>query len=98
MADSNDQTKPAASKQLHAAIDRIEDGGMAVLLLGDDEMTQIDLPLAMLPQGAVDGDHLTITISIDKESRDAAASRVKELQDKLARKTNGAQDQKDFKL
>lgn len=97
MADSDDQTKRAASKQLHAAIDRIEDGGMAVVLFGDDEKTQIDLPLALLPHGATDGDHLTITISIDKESRDSAASRVKKLQDKLAQK-GGVPDQKDFKL
>ena len=97
MADSNDQTKREASKQLHAAIDRIEDGGMAVVLLGDDEKTQVDLPLALLPQGAVDGDHLTITITIDKDSRAATADRVKKLQDKLAQK-GGAQDQKDFKL
>jgi hypothetical protein len=51
----------------------------------------------LLPEGASDGDHLRISISIDKESRDAAASRVKSLQDKLAQ-AGGAQDQKDFKL
>ena len=85
------------SKQIHAAIDRIEDNDVAVLLLGDDEKTQVDLPLSLLPSGASDGDHLKITISIDKESRDAAASRVKSLQNKLTKKS-GAQDQKDFKL
>lgn len=97
MTDSNDQTKRAASKQLHAAIDRIEDGGMAVVLLGDDEKTQVDLPLTLLPQGAVDGDHLIITITIDKESSAATTDRVRKLQDKLAQQ-GGAQDQKDFKL
>jgi hypothetical protein len=97
MADSDDQTKRAASRQIHAAIDRIEDNKMAVLLVGDDEKTQVDVPLSLLPDGARDGDHLRITISIDKESREAAATRVKKLQDKLAQ-TGGAQDQKDFKL
>jgi hypothetical protein len=97
MADSDDQKKRAASKQFHAAIDRIEDNKMAVLLIGDDEKMQIDVPLALLPDGASDGDHLTITISIDEESRAATMSRVKKLQDKLAQ-TGGAQDQKDFKL
>lgn len=97
MAESDDQTKRAASKQLHAAIDRIEDNQMAVLLIGDDEQTQVDVPATLLPDGATDGDHLTITISIDRESRAAVASRVKKLQDKLAQ-TGGAQDQKDFKL
>jgi hypothetical protein len=97
MAERVDQTKRAASRQLHAAIDRIEDNEMAVLLFGDDEKTQVDVPLSLLPEGASDGDHLCITISIDKESRDAATARVKNLQDKLAQ-AGGAQDQKDFKL
>jgi tRNA threonylcarbamoyladenosine modification (KEOPS) complex Cgi121 subunit len=97
MAESEEQTRRAASRQIHAAIDRVEDNQMAVLLVGDDEKTQIDLPLSFLPEGAQDGDHLRITISIDKESREAAATRVKKLQDKLAQ-TGGAQDQKDFKL
>lgn len=97
MADSDDQTKRAASRQIHAAIDRIEDNKMAVLLVGDDEKTQVDLPLSLLPEGAGDGDHLRITIALDKESREAASSRVKKLQDKLA-EASGAQEQKDFKL
>ena len=97
MADSADQKKRAASRQFHAAIDRIEDNEMAVLLAGFDEQTQIDVPLALLPDGASDGDHLTITISIDEESHAATMRRVKKLQDKLARQS-GAPDQKDFKL
>ena len=97
MTESKDQTKRAASKQFHAAIDRIEDNEMAVLLVEDDEKTQVDVPLSLLPRGASDGDHLRITISIDKESRNAAANRVKSLQDKLTQ-AGGAKDQKDFKL
>ncbi|HEX8888124.1 MAG TPA: DUF3006 domain-containing protein [Pyrinomonadaceae bacterium] len=97
MAESDEQKQSASSKQLHAAIDRIEDGGMAVLYVGDDEKTQIDIPLSLLPEGAQDGDHLRITILIDKGSRDQAASRVKSLQEKLAQKS-GTDEQKDFKL
>lgn len=97
MAESDDQSKGAASRQFHAAIDRIEDNKIAVLLIGDDEKTQVDVPLSLLPDGAGDGDHLRITISIDKQSRDAATSRVKKLQDKLTQ-ASGAEDQKDFKL
>lgn len=96
MAES-DEKKSASSTQIHAAIDRIEDGGLAVLVVGDDEKTQIDIPLELLPEGVSDGDHLRITISIDKGSRDAAASRVKSLQEKLMQQS-GTQDQKDFKL
>lgn len=97
MADSDDQSKGAASRQIHAEIDRIEDDKMAVLLIEDEGKTQLDLPLALLPDGASDGDHLRITISIDRESHAASANRVKKLQDKLAQ-TGGAEEQKDFKL
>ena len=97
MVEKADQTKRAASRQLHAAIDRVEDNEMAVLLFGDDEKTQVDVPLSLLPEGAAGGDHLRITISIDGESKDAAAARVKSLQDKLA-EAGGAQEQKEFKL
>jgi len=97
MTESDNQKRTLQSKQIHAVIDRIEDGGMAVLLVGDDEGKQIDIPVSLLPRGASDGDHLKITISIDKESRDAATSRVKNLQEKLMQKS-GAQDEKDFKL
>ena len=97
MADRDDQSKGAASRQIRAVIDRIEDNKMAVLLVGDDGKTQLDVPVALLPEGASDGDHLRITISIDKASSKEAASRVKKLQDKLA-KAGGAEEQKDFKL
>lgn len=97
MADRDEQSKGAASRQLRAEIDRIEDDKMAVLLIDDEEKAQLDVPLALLPDGASDGDHLRITISIDRESRAASAERVKRLQDKLAQ-TGGAEEQKDFKL
>jgi hypothetical protein len=70
---------------------------MAVLSVGDDGKTQLDIPVALLPDGASDGDHLKITISLDKESKDEAASRIRKLQDKLAQ-AGGAEEQKDFKL
>lgn len=97
MADRDEQSKGAASRQLHAEIDRIEDDKMAVLLIDDEGKTQLDVPLALLPEGASDGDHLRITILIDRQSRAASADRVKKLQDKLAQ-AGGAEEQKDFKL
>jgi hypothetical protein len=96
MADRDSKSKGAASRQLHAEIDRIEDDKMAVLLI-DEGQTQLDLPLALLPDGASDGDHLRITISLDRESRAASADRVKKLQDKLSQ-AGGAEEQKEFKL
>ena len=97
MAQRDHQPKRASSRQVRAAIDRIEDNEMAVLLVGDDGKTQLDVPVALLPAGASDGDHLRITFSLDKASGDASAARVKNKQDKLAQ-TGGAQEQKDFKL
>ncbi|HUQ31913.1 MAG TPA: DUF3006 domain-containing protein [Pyrinomonadaceae bacterium] len=97
MADRDDQPKRGASKQIRAEINRIEDNDMAVLMVGDDAKTKLDFPLALLPEGAGEGDHLRINISLDKESKDAASDRVKKLQDKLAQ-AGGTEGQKDFKL
>ena len=91
-----DKQPKRMTKQLRAEIDRIEDGGVAVLMVGDGK-TQVDVPASLLPEGAAEGDHLRISITLDKESRDAASSRVKRLQDKLAAR-GGADDEKDFKL
>ena len=97
MAESDDKRERPASKQIHAAVDRIEDNDVAVLLVGDDEKTEINLPLSLLPEGTSDGDHLRLNISLDKESREAAVSRVKKLQEKLTQQS-GTEEQKDFKL
>jgi hypothetical protein len=91
----------AESKKILAEIDRIEDNKTAVLLVGDDDgggrKTQLDVPLALLPEGAGDGDHLRITISLDRESKDETAGRVKKLQDRLSQ-AGGAEGKKEFKL
>jgi hypothetical protein len=93
----DDQKQGASSTTIHAVIDRIEDNAMAVILLGDDEREQINLPLALLPGGATDGDHLRLTIKLDPESRLAAEEKVKSLQDQLE-KRSGTKGQKNFKL
>lgn len=97
MAETKDKEESNQSSQLRAVIDQIEDGGMAVLYLGDDKKVKIDLPASLLPTGASDGDHLRISISIDKQSRAISADRIKKLQDQLTQQS-GTQDQKDFKL
>ena len=43
------------------------------------------------------GDHLSITIALDKESRESSEDRVKALQEKLE-KRGGPPEQKNFKL
>lgn len=92
-----DEKKRAKARPIHAVIDRIEDGGVAVLLLDDDKKTQVDFPASLLPDGSSDGDHLRITISRDAPLRAAAEERVKKLQERLTR-AGGDEEQKDFKL
>ena len=98
MPETEDKKKRVKGELIHAVIDRIEDGGTAVLLVDDDEKTQIDLPVHLLPEGAADGDHLRITITPDRESRASAAERVKKLQAELSQTSDAQGEQKDFKL
>ncbi|HYY58434.1 MAG TPA: DUF3006 domain-containing protein [Pyrinomonadaceae bacterium] len=93
----DDGKRGATSPGIHAVIDRIEDNDMAVVLLGDDEREKIDLPLALLPEGASDGDHLRISITLDPESRAAAEAEIGRLRDRLE-KRSGTKGQKNFKL
>lgn len=95
-------------REISAVVDRIEDGEVAVLSLGDGDQT-LDLPLSRLPEGTRDGDHLRLTFdgepsektlkraAQDRQSRADAAERVRELQERLEKKS-GAQGKKDFKL
>jgi hypothetical protein len=84
-------------KDSHAVIDRIEDGRIAVLLVGEGGKTQVDVPVSLLPEGAADGDHLRIHISLDRPARASAEERIKKLQDEL-KTQSGTTDKKDFKL
>ncbi|MBV8855970.1 MAG: DUF3006 domain-containing protein [Acidobacteria bacterium] len=84
------------SKRTRAVIDRIEDGGMAVVLVGEDEH-KVELPASLLPEGADAGSHLVIDLSLDEASRKEAEDRVKALQEKLE-KRGGGEGQKSFKL
>ena len=87
MADEAQKTE--GSKRIRAVIDRIEDGETAVVLTGDDGEISFDVPVALLPKGAGDGDHLQITFALDKESRGEAEARVKALQERLLKRSAG---------
>lgn len=89
--------KTGASKKFRAVIDRIEDNDLAVLQVGDDGKTSLDVPVALLPEGASDGDYLQITIALDKDARRAAEERVSALQERLAKRSD-TKGKKDFKL
>ena len=101
----------AQTVKVRAVVDRIEDGDMAVLSLDDEKRSQLDLPLAQLPAGTSDGDHLRLTfaldpdtekptlkkVALDKGARRDAAERVRRLQEQLEQRS-ATQGKKDFKL
>ncbi|HYO64370.1 MAG TPA: DUF3006 domain-containing protein [Pyrinomonadaceae bacterium] len=100
------------ASEVRAVLDRVEDGDIAVLILEDEDETQLDLPLASLPEGATDGDHFRLTfddgggdpdrrrllsVARDDEARANAERRVRALQQSLEQKSN-TQGKKNFKL
>ncbi len=89
--------KGGKSKRTRAVVDRIEDGGAAVVYVGDDEETQVELPASLLPEGAESGSHLVINVTLDEGARKDAEDRVKALQEKLE-KRGGGDGPKSFKL
>jgi len=92
----SDEKKTGRGRRTRAVVDRVEDGGTAVLYVGEDEETKFELPASLLPQGAESGSHLVINISLDEGSRRDAEGRVKDLQEKLEKR--GGEGQKSFKL
>jgi hypothetical protein len=92
-----DEEKTARSKRTRAVVDRVEDGGTAVLHVGDDEETKVELPASLLPEGAESGSHIVIDVSLDEGSRKASEDRVRALQEKLE-KRGGGEGPKSFKL
>lgn len=63
-------------------IDRVE-GDMAVVVLFDDDSVKFNLPVKHLPEGVKDGDHLQMTFSVDKESRESQKKKVADLLSEL---------------
>ena len=66
-------------------IDRVE-GDLAVIVLSDDDSVQFNLPVKHLPEGVKEGDHLQMTFSVDKESRQAQKQKVADLLKELTGK------------
>ena len=93
----SEEKRGGKSRRTRAVVDRIEDGGTAVLRAGDDESQQVELPASLLPEGAESGSHLVINVSLDEASRAEAEGRVRALQEKLE-KRGGGEGQKSFKL
>lgn len=92
-----EEEKHKASKRTHGVVDRVEDGGTAIVHIGDDESVKIELPASLLPAGAGEGSHLVIAVTLDEASRKAVEDSVKALQEKLE-KRGGGDEKKSFKL
>jgi len=107
-ADKKSGGRDEKAREISAVVDRVEDGDVAVLSLGDGDRT-LDLPLSRLPEGTRDGDHLRLSFdgepsektfkraTQDRQSRADAGERVRQLQEHLEKK-GGAPGKKDFKL
>jgi len=59
-------------------IDRIE-GDLAVLVLYDDDGVKFNMPVALLPGGAKDGDHLEMSFVTDNAGRESEKKRIDNL-------------------
>ncbi len=75
-------TEKTSSK---VVIDRVE-GDLAVIVLFDDDSVKFNLPVKHLPEGVKEGDHLQMTFSVDKESRQSAKQKVADLLSELTGK------------
>lgn len=93
---SDDAQPGANASDLRAVVDRLEDNGFAVLLVGDEE-TSIDFPVALLPADTTPGDHLRLNIERDASARDDAQDRTRDLLEQLESRTTPS-GKKDFKL
>lgn len=69
---------------LKAVIDRFE-GEYAVVLFGEDEI-KVDIPKALLPEGAKEGSWLNINFELDVEGEMKQRERIENKLEKLRQK------------
>ncbi len=70
---------------MKVTFDRAE-GEVAVLLVRDEEILRIIVPLSLLPGGSREGDILDISIARDETATEEARKRVQDLIDRLKKK------------
>ena len=70
---------------MKAVIDRVE-GKLAVLLVGEDGRTKVNMPLILLPEGCKEGDVLDVSIKKNAKATLTAKNRSKSLIEKLKKK------------
>ncbi|MBE6099945.1 MAG: DUF3006 domain-containing protein [Anaerovibrio sp.] len=66
---------------ISAYVDRIEED-LAVILLGENEDYQIEIPSNLLPEDLAEGSYINIEISIDKKKTQDALKEAMELMGK----------------
>ncbi|WP_294520881.1 DUF3006 domain-containing protein [uncultured Anaerovibrio sp.] len=66
---------------ISAYVDRIEEN-LAVILLGENEDYQIEIPSNLLPEDLAEGSYINIEISIDKKKTQDALKEAMELMGK----------------
>jgi hypothetical protein len=79
-----------------AVIDRVVDGGTAVLLVGSDE-TELQVPVAALPDGAGEGDWVVLDLStapptivrVDEVLTDARRTDLEQRMQRIRRERRG---------
>ena len=70
---------------LEITLDRFE-GNLAILLVRDDETTQINVPISLLPAECEEGDILDIRIEKNTEKTKSARKRTTELLERIKSK------------
>ncbi|MGI6538242.1 MAG: DUF3006 domain-containing protein [Caldicoprobacterales bacterium] len=73
---------------MKAVIDRIENN-IAVVLLGDEEIP-VNIPLALLPEGAKEGSFLTVDFKLDPEGEARQRKKISNLLERLSNKKNNS--------
>jgi hypothetical protein len=71
-----------SGRKVRAFVDRIE-GEMAVLLLGENEDTEVVLPASFLPEGGGEGAVLIVELRFDPEETARACHDLTRLMDEL---------------
>lgn len=77
--------KQKKSTPIQASLDRIE-GDIAVIYLGEEEETKVDIPVRYLPPGIKAGSLLKITIEEDTQGKQELKSKISNLQQELLNK------------
>jgi len=71
-----------------AVVDRIEDGRHAVLLVGEAEV-ELVVDVALLPEGAVEGDWLRLGLTADAELTESRRSALEHRLERIRRTRGG---------